>query len=45
MTTEGLGAAALITTIPVRDGARAQAFYVEILGLGLEATSEAGVLL
>lgn len=37
--------AALITTIPVRDLERAQAFYEGILGFRHTATSEAGVLL
>lgn len=42
---QDLGRARLIATIPVRDPARAQVFYVEVLGLEHEATSEAGVLL
>jgi len=45
MDSAALGSSALIATIPVRDRARAQAFYVEVLGLSLEATSAAGVLL
>jgi catechol 2,3-dioxygenase-like lactoylglutathione lyase family enzyme len=41
----GLNTARLIATIPVRDLERAHRFYVETLGLGWEATSEAGALL
>jgi catechol 2,3-dioxygenase-like lactoylglutathione lyase family enzyme len=35
----------LLATIPVRDRARAQAFYTDVLGLELEGASAAGVLL
>ena len=41
----GLSNAGLIATIPVQDLERAGQFYVEILGLTREATSEAGVML
>lgn len=41
---KGIRAGRLIATIPVRDRARAQAFYTDVLGLELEAVSSAGVL-
>lgn len=39
-----LRGSSLIATIPVRDLARAKAFYVDVLGLELDAESDAGVL-
>jgi len=39
-----LATARAIVTIPVRDRTRARAFYLEVLGLSLEAESAAGVL-
>lgn len=41
----GLRNGHLIATIPVRDRNRAQAFYMDVLGLEFEAASIAGVLL
>jgi catechol 2,3-dioxygenase-like lactoylglutathione lyase family enzyme len=42
---DALSGARLITTVPVRVMSRAVAFYTEVLGLRLEASSDAGTLL